>query len=886
MNKKERQNTVLNDTYFNKSPCLIRLFLIRLVLLSGLSASAVYAVGDFLLMEYGLTEAAIAAGVTSAVIFILASVLPSGIVYFLSLAGFGALFLRDELIEKLAYFFDYLMVRLDSRLLDTEKFIIHPEASGMQTEEACILGLSLVGVLMGILFAACCRTRFHGFYTLLVFATFAAPAFVAEIAGYHVSIAVFTAFFLGFYAIRMGYELDGMFNHGNRSEAGEAARRNEKTYRRRRGLAVFGRKLRSDIPRYMKYSSNGVISFVSAVAIAVTMGNVIPQGTTFDYEKLFSDVQEMSADFVSKIEEKWGVDFGSSDAQSEYFSYSQYGDNSGGIGISKPSDSASPVLDVTLGRNDIPVYLKGDIGVNFRGVNWTSISDEYKNVTYQGDLIWERIKDFYPETIYENTRQIVAAAGYEPDDFLPLQKVSVTYRKRTAVVFQPLAVYSPEYKTSSYFDSYGDYILRTKDGMNYLNTIENLALTPNMSFGGVESVISNAMYGAYQTEDLIYNSLVISYDDYVKAAYTEQNYENIDGLITVLYDSGYIADWMTPYSKAQGICDYFRQNFSYSLSVDNGSGAEVLDNFLYETKQGHCALFATATTLALRELDVPARYVTGYVVAGEGEAVDGGYKYTLREKDLHAWVEVYVDNIGWLPFDPTAAVDGFDGMAAEGVHEENPPVTSEITTVTTPAPVTTLSDEGDEVPDLTEEADITTKPPVTADVTAGTGEGTGGEPVVIPEEDNPLISVIIAILCVIAAIALIIVAVHMFLKHLDNSEKKVWTGFRKKNPYRACQEMYKLAVLILDKEGLTPGCELMNDFAVRVDSSIFLKGTNVFLVDVMPVFIKCEFGTSELAPVSEEERAAVYKFTAAIYRKYMENRSALGRFVTRIKLFL
>ncbi len=885
MNKKERQNTVLNDTYFNKPPCLIRLFLIRLVLLSGLSASAVYAVGDLLLMEYGLTEAAICAGIASAVIFTLASVLPSGIVYFLSLGGYGTLFFNDELMDKLTYFFDYLMIRLDSRLLDTEKFVIHSEAGSIHTEEACILGLSLVGILMGILFSACCRTRFHGFYAFLVFATFAAPSFVAEIAGYHISIAVFAAFFMGFYAIHTGYELDGMFGHVNRSEAGEASRRNEKTYRRRRGFAILGRKLKSDIPRYMKYSSNGIIALVTAGAVAVTMGHIIPQGTTFDYEKFFADVQEMSADLVSRIEEEWGVDFGNSDAHNEYFSYSRYGDNSGGIGISKPSDSAAPVLDVTLGRNDIPVYLKGDIGVNFSGTNWTSVSDEYEDVTYLNQKMWEQVKDFYPEIMYENSRQHIAAAGYyDPDDFLPLQKVSVTYRKRTAVVFQPLAVYAPDYKTSGYFDSFGDYILRTKSGENYLNTIENLALTPDMSFEGMKSVISGAEYSLYRTEYELANSdIIIAYDKYVKGAYLDQRYENIDGLIAELYEKGYITDWMFGYQKAQGICDYFRQNFSYSLSVDNGEGAEVLDSFLYETKQGHCALFATATTLALRELGVPARYVTGYVVAGEGEAVDGGYKYTLREKDLHAWVEVYIDNIGWLPFDPTAAVDGFEGMASEGVRgEEESSVTSEVTT-TTAEIVTTVSDEGDEIPELTESADTTTKPPVSAD---GTGDGEGGlteEPV---KEDNPLIPVLITALCVIAAVALVIVAVRLFIKRLENAEKKVWTGFRRKNPYLACQEMYKLVMLILDREGLSPGCELMNDFAARVDGAIFMKGINVFLADVMPVFIKCEFGTAEIAPVSEEERVSVYRFTVAVYRRYMENKSALGRFITRIKLFL
>lgn len=876
MKKTRRQNTVLNDTYFNNPPGLIRLFLIRLALLCGLSASAVYALGELYFMEYGLAEAAITAAITSAVVFIMSSLFPSGIVYLISFGGFAVIFTNEGIREKLTYFYDYLMLKLDSRLLKTAGLVIHEEPDALLIEQGCIYGLVLTGMLIGILFAVCCRTRFNAFYVLLVFAAFAAPCFGAEIAGYHTSIAIFTAFFFGFFAIRMGYELEGMFHIQQENASTDAVRRNEKSYRRRRGFAILGKKLKGDIPRYMKFSPNGFISFVAAASVMLITGYVIPQGTTFDYEELFVNAQEMGADLVSRIEEEWGIDLGSSDTQSEYFSYSRYGDNSGGIGISKPSDGAAPVLDVTLGRNDIPVYLKGDIGVNFGGTNWTTIKDEYDTVSS-----WENIKDFYPEYIYIAARQFVT--GGNPDDFLPLQKVSVTYRKRTAVTFQPLAVYEPDYKTSEYFDSFGDYILRNKNGENYLNTIETLALTPNMSFSGIEGTLSAPLYSSYTPETGgVGSSELNAYSGYVNDMYTSNKTEEITPLISTLYEKGYIADWMTSYAKARGICDYFRQNFSYSLSVDNGAGEEVISNFLYETKQGHCALFATATTLALREFGVPARYVTGYVVAGEGEAVDGGYRYTLREKDLHAWVEIYIDHIGWLPFDPTAAVDGFDGMASEGVHnEEKTPEAIQTTTTT----VTTVA-EDDENPAFTEGTDTTTLPPQSYDPD-GSGEGS----VIIPQdeekkEDNPLIPLLITALCVISAIALIVVAVRLFIRKLDESEKKTWKGFRKKPPYRACQEMYKLAMLILDKEGLTPGCELMNDFAERVDASIFLKGANVFLVDVMPVFIKCEFGTAELAPVSEEERAAVFKFTASVYGKYMESKSALGRFITRISLFL
>lgn len=904
MIKSTEQSAILHDAYFNKPPSLIRLFLIRLALLCGLSASAIAAIVDLYLFEGELWKIYSAAALGSGIIYILASAIPAAIVYLCSLGGLVLLGLNDSIREKLSFFWDYLMLRLNGRLLKTEGFTVHDLddlKNGVYTaeiSEGCMLGFIFIGIIIGLLLVMSSRTRFRPFRAILIFAVFAAPAFAAEIAGYHTSIAFFAAFYFAFYAVRMAYEQDGVFVFGKTKIAGDALKRNERSYRRRMFFASFGKKFNSDIPRYFKYNANSIIALIVTGAIMLTAAHLIPDGTTFDYEEVFSGIQDAGFKAAEKLENAFDFNFGTSvtKARNEYFSYSQYGDNSGGIGISQPSDSDRPVLDVTLERNDISVYLRGDIGVDFTGTGWTAIRDEY-----EGSEGWEKIKDFYSETQYQITRQKMVRAGYDPDEFLPLQKVSVEYRQKTNVIFQALAPYELNYRESDFLDSFGDTVYRVKKGSGYLNTYETLALTPDMNYTLLQWFMNaspsfswhmgewNVPGGLSNQQYLQY---IVDYEEYVKNTYHNNPYDNIDRLVGELTSGGYFfgaGDNVSRLKTANGVCRYFKENFKYSLTVDNGGDDVVLDNFLYNTKEGHCALFATAAVLALRDMGIPSRYVTGYVVSGDGNFTSDGYLYTLREKDLHAWIEVYFDGIGWFPFDPTAAVDGF--VPAETEH------TRATMTFTSPEEVgsdgfasdtTVVTDpviEGEEQAESISSDEGTTMPPEISE-----GEEivspADPEPPVVQEKNNKLIPVIVTILIVLLAAAAAALSVYMLIKRVNEAEKKTMNGFRKKKPNRAVSEMYQLIMIILAKEGLEPGCEMMVDFAQRVDASIFLKGTNVFMVDIMPVFVKCEFGDADISPVTEEERTSVYKFTSVVYRKYTENMGAFKRFITKISLFL
>ena len=99
--------------------------------------------------------------------------------------------------------------------------------------------------------------------------------------------------------------------------------------------------------------------------------------------------------------------------------------------------------------------------------------------------------------------------------------------------------------------------------------------------------------------------------------------------------------------------DYFRtQPFYYTLRPPL-LPEDPVDQFLFESRRGFCEHYASAFTVLMRAAGIPARVVTGYQ---GGDVNPLGDYIIVRQRDAHAWVEVWLDDAGWTRVDPTAAV--------------------------------------------------------------------------------------------------------------------------------------------------------------------------------------------------------------------------------------
>lgn len=86
------------------------------------------------------------------------------------------------------------------------------------------------------------------------------------------------------------------------------------------------------------------------------------------------------------------------------------------------------------------------------------------------------------------------------------------------------------------------------------------------------------------------------------------------------------------------------REFTY-MSASTSLATTAFD--VYEKKRGVCQDFANLFICLARLLNIPARYRVGYIYTG------ADYENKIQSEASHAWIEVYIPNVGWIGFDPT-----------------------------------------------------------------------------------------------------------------------------------------------------------------------------------------------------------------------------------------
>lgn len=160
------------------------------------------------------------------------------------------------------------------------------------------------------------------------------------------------------------------------------------------------------------------------------------------------------------------------------------------------------------------------------------------------------------------------------------------------------------------------------------------------------------------------------------------------------------------YDKALLLQDRLR-TMDYSTSVAGlCRPGENVPECLLRTETGFCQHFASTMVMALRELEVPARLVSGYL---PGELADDG-RWDVPQQASHVWVEAYFVGVGWVRFDPTPGEQLRRFAQLPTDFAEGEPVASPGPDASAATPAATAEDDGDPTPSPSPAAGVALQP--------------------------------------------------------------------------------------------------------------------------------------------------------------------------------
>lgn len=323
------------------------------------------------------------------------------------------------------------------------------------------------------------------------------------------------------------------------------------------------------------------------------------------------------------------------------------------LGNQTPSYQGKVVLEIETDTYPVsPIYLKGFHGTTYKNSIWSTDDRAFKNIcrknTYTQEELAEHLFDmpFEALKLYEH--------GYGMD-----------FREQNYVIryvgISGDVAYVPYFSKWNSFN--GDVVLKS----DYLlkKAVDKKTLSVN-TVRGMEEVEALIMLGEIptsSTETEVLNTLSASYcENQEKFSFVTEAAEQIAGTYV---EKGINAQRL---AYAKGVKTYLSEQMSYSLILDTlPQGTDPVEYAVTQGHEGYCMHFATAGTLLLRELGVPARYVSGYVaVPSDFEASEQKFLAKVTDHAAHAWVEIYLENVGWIPYEMTPGYTVVDTIPTKG----------------------------------------------------------------------------------------------------------------------------------------------------------------------------------------------------------------------------
>ncbi len=155
------------------------------------------------------------------------------------------------------------------------------------------------------------------------------------------------------------------------------------------------------------------------------------------------------------------------------------------------------------------------------------------------------------------------------------------------------------------------------------------------------------------------------YREYVHTYYTRLPDAAREAMEKICSDAGIVTGQQNLLAT---VADYVRRVGVYDIYCDAWPTDDYAAWFFTQQASGYCIHYATAAVVMYRSLGIPARVCEGYLV----NSLIPNSTVVVKGADAHAWAEVYLDGVGWIPVEVTASAADDPNMNTEGSAEPTP----------------------------------------------------------------------------------------------------------------------------------------------------------------------------------------------------------------------
>ena len=311
--------------------------------------------------------------------------------------------------------------------------------------------------------------------------------------------------------------------------------------------------------------------------------------------------------------------------------------------------------------NPVSMHLKGYVGCQYTEKGWTSNEEKIYGGKNKGMIEWFLEQGYYPLT------QAGYYMGYSRNkggnlNFKKIRNSSIHIKNKSAST-------KYEYVSENLLDMSG--LIDPKQDVNFVEQ----DLWGEKEYWYDILYFKDENYLQFPTQQWFENKGAGSLEErrFVKAenyyhGFASTYYLKVPKAEREILSANIPACSNNVADAIRTVRHYLKDQIKYSKDVEEFTYDEnYLKQFMLKDRRGYSPHFATAATLMFRYYGVPARYVEGYLMENEKDK----RKINLHNTDAHAWVEVYIKGLGFVPVEVTPGYYQEDELGGAVKHKQH-----------------------------------------------------------------------------------------------------------------------------------------------------------------------------------------------------------------------